>query len=238
VSAELVTPTDELTGLPLPIVPIENPVRPDWHHHFHPRLSPRLVNKEGGSALRAVRLQRVDYDAHHRGYHRYFDGPKLPKKMNDRFGLIIMSAAGYIPEQGLDFTDGEPAIVDLTEEQAAELRKQIKVGSPTSIRYFIQDYVISQKLEDVNVNETTIEEFISTKNEERRRVLGHTLLGLVTKKATEPLDENYHRIRQQQQIAPNTPNSVMKFTKALLGPVRSRDRLVNRLHDRVAASYS
>lgn len=231
-----VTPTDELTGLPLPLSPIENPVEPNWHHHFHPRLSPRLVKREGGAALRGVRLQRADYRAHN-GYHDAFVGPPLPKKMNDRFGLIIMSVAGYLPDQALDFSGDSPTITLLSEEQRLFLQTsgQIRSENLLGIRNFIREYVMAQDPESTNVNELTIEEFVFTKHEERRRLLGHTLLGLITDKATEPIGEKYYQARRQRKIKPGLAPNVMKFTKTLLGPTRSRDTLVDTLHARLAA---
>jgi hypothetical protein len=231
------TPTDELTKLPLPILPIENPVKPDWHHHFHPRNSPRLTSKMGGPALRAARLQRVDYGAHHDGYHNLYTGPPLPKKLKDRFGLIVMSVAGYMPDQALDFSGDAPAIVPLSEEKRLFLQTsgQIRTGNHTAIRNFIRDYVMSQDVGSTNIGELTIEEFIYTRDEDRRRMLGHTLLGLITDKATEPLNEQYYQAKKQRKISPDLPHSAMRFTKALLGPPRSRDMLVDQLHARLEA---
>ena len=76
-ATKLVTPTDELTGVPLVLMstqdlpPIDLEKKnieriADWHHPFHPRA--RFVNKTKAlAALRSVRKQWVMYDRHHEG---------------------------------------------------------------------------------------------------------------------------------------------------------------------------
>ncbi len=240
-AAELVTPLDELTGLPLPLVPPEEPfsadnVDIDWHHHFHPRRSP-ILRTPNGPAIRNARLQLTDYEMHHFGYHRTYVGPPLPETDDAQFATVIMSTAGYMPEQGISFTGDQPSIVRLSQGQRHQLQTsgEIKLGSRELINIFIREYVMSQ-LSSVDADELNIEEFVTTNDPERRRVLGHNLLALITDRATEPINEVYHQARRRQLILPNLPNNVRRFAKARLGPLKTRDKLVGQLHSRLATA--
>jgi hypothetical protein len=57
------SPVDELTGLPLPILTnfepkySSQPTWEDWHHHFHPKLDNILDCEVGGRFLRHSRIQ-------------------------------------------------------------------------------------------------------------------------------------------------------------------------------------
>jgi hypothetical protein len=210
-------------------------VRPDWHHHFHPRTSP-ILKEFGGEALRNARLQLVDYDTHHFGYHNKYDGPPLAKTVEGRFAAVVMSVAGYIPKEAIDFEDRSPKLIRLSDDQRRQLQAsgEIESRGDAVIRNFIRDYIMEQQITATNVNELTIEEFVSTRNVERRRLLGHTLLALITDLASEPIHETYSVARRNQLIKPGLPTSARRFTKGLLGPTRSRDKIVNRLHKNLA----
>lgn len=138
-AAELVTPTDQLSGLPLPVVPTDE-VLPrgqgdiaNWHHHFHPRTHPILLDTLGGRALRSARIQLVATTQHNysdNAYHRFFAGPPIPEDRDTQFGLCVLSCAGFVPEEAVDLSSGEPVIVRMSEEQIARLRMQPEVPEP------------------------------------------------------------------------------------------------------------
>lgn len=233
-AAELVTPTDELTGLPLPIAPVNNPVSPDWHHHWHPRDS-AVLKSGGGLALRQSRLQRMDYRTHHLGYHRTYEGPPLPLTPQEQFGAVIMSVAGYMPPEAIDFSAKEPRIVTLSEDQRRHLQEssQLRFTGHWVIKHFIKDYILSQPIDSLNINNVTLDEFLHTNNPERRRELGHNLLSLFTDKATEPIDDLYYQARKRDMLPPGLPGSARRFTKSFLGPVKIRQRFVNNLYSQL-----
>jgi hypothetical protein len=235
----LVTPTDELTGLPLPLVPLnELGEDADWHHHQHPRRSPLLKKDLGGSAVRQSRLQFYDYELHHSGYHHTYLGPPLPETEEDQLATTIMSVAGYMPDFALDFQSSEPRIVKLKPEQRQRLQTsgEIRIGSEDVVKNFIKSYVLSQPIESVNINELTIEEFITTKDHERRRALGHNLLGLIIYKATEPINEVYCQAQKREMLLPGLPGNVRRFTKTLLGSHNGRRKLVNTLYKQLVTA--
>ena len=117
--SSLQAPVDERTGIPLPIAP-----RSDlgsvpgefinWHHAFHPRLSPVLLTR-GGRALRNSRIQRVHREQHNYGerasFHcKFTQGPAIPDDEPNQLGLCGIAIAGYLPDQVVDTWGGEPRV--------------------------------------------------------------------------------------------------------------------------------
>ena len=127
-AAELITPLDEISGMPLPILPqehltIEDPTT-NWHHAWHPKTDPGLLDL-GGRALRHSRAQLVRMTDHNHGdankgkqvYHDFYAGPELPKTDREKFYQCVLSAAGYVPERAIDLRGDEPVIRRMTAEQ-------------------------------------------------------------------------------------------------------------------------
>lgn len=234
----LVTPVDVMTMLPLPLVPAEAMRNPNWHHHMHPRRSPLLqINTHGGHALRTCRIQRTDY-YRHTDYHNAFLGPPLPEQESDKFMMVVMAAAGYMPAEGLDFNGGSPQVVALTGKQRELLQSPlyVKMATGGAVGGFIRHYVMTQDIGAVNISGNKIDEFLHTRNPERRRLLGHQLLALVTEKATESVEEPYYLARKLSLLPPGVPNNVQRFAKTKLGTLRHREKLVQRLHRQLAAA--
>jgi hypothetical protein len=137
-AAELITPMDEETGMPLPLLPTGILERDDshtnWHHAWHPNSAPELEGL-GGRALRHSRVQLVRDVDHNHGdklkgkltYHDHYVGPPLPSTDEDRLKLCVISAAGYIPDEAIDLwsRDG-PTIVRMTPSQKHVLHEPEK----------------------------------------------------------------------------------------------------------------
>lgn len=133
-AAELTTPLDRLSGIPLPILPrellpAEDPEFANWHHPWHPSSAPELQTL-GGKALRHSRVQLVRATDHNMGdrkrgkltYHDFYSGPPIPADEAAQFIAVIAACAGYIPERAIDLSGSEPREVIMTAEQAALLR--------------------------------------------------------------------------------------------------------------------
>jgi len=138
-------PTDELTGLPLPILPqavlpVDNPLEADWHHQWHPSPAP-ASRTLGDRALRNSRLQLVS-QSDHVAYHRLLLRPQWPETTQAQFDMTVLGVAGYIPPEAIDvqrdgperilMQPGEVAILrtiaqqrPITSEQMAGLRAKI-----------------------------------------------------------------------------------------------------------------
>ncbi len=113
-AAELITPTDELTGLPLPILLPEtfDLNKTNWHHLVHPEASPQLKSM-GGWAIRNCLLQVVPEELHNmsaEGYHQLFKGPPLPgpEDANKHFMWCVLTCAGYLPDAAIDMRSKDP----------------------------------------------------------------------------------------------------------------------------------
>lgn len=145
-AAELPTPLDELTGLPLPLLPSDKPLPlrselTNWHHHFHPSTHPVIKQTLGGRALRNSRIQLVEATQHNysqNAYHRFYSGPDIPEDSATQFGMCVMAAAGYVPERAIDTASGQPRTVAMAESQIEQLKLQPTVirPEPTEIRRY------------------------------------------------------------------------------------------------------
>lgn len=234
----LVTPSDEFSGLPLPLYPQElirsRRFQPDLHHPIHPKRSPELQSV-GGKALRNVRVQVAAYETHHYDYHRNFYGPELPKTDDDCLRPVILAAAGYIPDTSIRFKRGKPQIVSLTPRERSTLweQRRVRIGSARPVQEFLKEYILSQDI--AGVNESTIDEFLHTTDDQRRWILGNEFLGRAALQATEQLKPTY-RQAFKAELMPNTrAETVSRFVLSQLGMRRQRIRLFEELKLRLVA---
>lgn len=132
-AAELVSPVDELTGMPLAVAPpLENLPRGDssianWHHLYHPSTAPELQTL-GGAALRNSRVELLPLKWHNTGrqnYHSYYKGPPLPAAddKETQFRLCVLACAGYLPEKVIALNSGEPVERLMNEDELYYFRK-------------------------------------------------------------------------------------------------------------------
>ncbi len=140
-AAELITPVDELTGIPLPILPLEfldhNSSQANWHHPWHANSAPELQGL-GGRALRHSRVQLVRATDHNYkdktgrpNYHNFYIGPELPTDTRKQFELCVIAAAGYMPDMAIDLRSGEPVVVPMSDVELTLLRTPAKAKPVT-----------------------------------------------------------------------------------------------------------
>ncbi len=126
-AAELVTPLDSLSGMPLSVapplqpLPRNNPNVANWHHLYHPRDSAEL-HTVGGCALRNSRVQLLlvrDHNVGRHTYHTYFKGPVLPQEHDEdaQFSLIVLACGGYLPQEVIDISGDEPKVRQMTNQE-------------------------------------------------------------------------------------------------------------------------
>lgn len=237
-AAELWTPLDERTDFPLPLVPSGNETGHrgfDRHHPFHPNRHPDLMDV-GGRALRECRVQRTPYDLHHNLYHEAFIGPQLPEEETGKFRLVVLAAAGYVPDRGISFeADGSPKVIPISQEFRDNLwsSKSVKVNNQKKVRDFLKQYVIEQDIS--HVKETLVEEFLLTGDQLRRRELGNTLLSLAVDKATASIWDTYREARTAQLLPPGRAKIASRFVLGSLGMKRHRDLLHDELERKLVA---
>lgn len=207
---KLVTPTDELTGMPLPVLHSETIPRIytgeeyNWHHHYHPSIDKSLKGVKG-LAVRHVRLQLLPVEKHNH-YHHIFEGPNLPRSNQERFGHIVLACAGYIPSKAIDVYKDDPTEpVHLSKA----LRRRLQTGGEMQLRgtsniaQFMRKHLISQDFS--HVNDLLIDEFIHTKDIERKHFLGHWLLAIASEIAVEPIKPIYRQAMDDGLLAEPKP---------------------------------
>lgn len=132
-AAEMITPVDELTGMPLSVAPPlydlsrHNPDIANWHHLYHASTAPELQTL-GGTALRNSRVQLLPVRQHNTGkhnYHTYYVGPPLPAANDERnqIRLCILGCAGYLPEKVIDLSEETPAVRLMTGDERDFFRR-------------------------------------------------------------------------------------------------------------------
>lgn len=234
------TPVDEFSGLPWVIIPPEYPLPAnrselaDDNHAFHPSSHPLFLTT-AGEALRNSRVQRVDWYDHHIVYHKYFAGPELPTTEADIFRRVVFAVARYIPERAINCNESEPKAQLITEAQKSRLWRtgELRVWRPGQVRGFLGNYVVQQDLS--HVEESRIDEFVSTTDDERRQFLGHWLLAQATEVATEPIDLHYRLARQEGKIPPHLTSKSPNLVKDALGNKYQRSPYVKMLKERLVA---
>lgn len=266
-AAGLVTPVDEFSGIPLPILPTKNPLplnRPeiaDWHHPFHPKEHP-LLKTPGGLALRNCRVQLVHRNFHNESatrYHRFFEGPPIPEAEEEQFRIVILASAGYIPQQAINTRSGEPEVVNLNNNLSRQLRQTMRRAVPgdeaqhdpsaknqvfhyRNLRYGYDDvrkFLAQHTLEQPlpHLKESLIDEFLNTANDERRLYLGHLLLAKKVEVAAERVDEIYRQASRAHTLHPLMPSSPATFIKHKLGTPETRKGLFPRLAAQLAVFH-
>ncbi|MBA3757853.1 hypothetical protein H0X09_03240 [Candidatus Saccharibacteria bacterium] len=190
------SPHDELTGMPLPVLPPEevpsfkDPTSANWHHHYHPGKD-KLLTSINGLALRHVRVQILPIDTHN-DYHSIFEGPPLPTTNEQRFGQIVLACAGYVPSHAIDVYGDDPTEkVELGAKNRNRLQTtgELEVRGQVNLAAFMKNYLIRQDFS--HVKESIIDEFIESRDNDRRWFLGHWLLAIASEIAVEPLEPVY-----------------------------------------------
>lgn len=236
----LPTPTDEV-GMPLPLRPPDYPVlfnRPelfDRNHAFHPGNAPELDDM-AGRALKNSRVQYVDWWDHHMVYHGTFEGPPLPTTRAGKFGLTVLAAALYIPDLAIDCREVDPVVIALTPNQKDRLwtSGEIRAPGPGIVRDFLTEYTLEQDLS--HLKQSTIDEFVYTLDQERKRYLGHWLLSQAADRATEPIDLLYRQAWKLGRIPRKLPAKPCSVVRLQLGTTQHRDQVVVALRQRLATA--
>lgn len=233
------TPVDEATGLPWVMYPPEYslPTRrsdlADENHAFHPSRSPLLATP-AGEALKACRVQRVDWYDHHIVYHGYFDGPPIPTTEEEIFKTLVFAAAKYIPDMAIDCRGYQPEYVPISQKIKTRLWQtgEIKMDRPGVVRGFFANYLIGQDIS--HVKNSRIDEFVTTPDDTRRQFLGQWLLAQAAEVATEPISPQYRVAQQTGRIVPGLTRKPENLVKDTLGNRFERSPYLTRLHAALA----
>jgi hypothetical protein len=290
-AAELVTPLDPETRIPLSIapplqdLPRDCPDIANEHHLYHPACSPELQSI-GGIALRNSRIQLLPPSKHNDGphnYHNIFKGPPLPAADDEeeQFRLCVLSCAGYLPPNVLDISGDEPVnrpmtareryffrrparavparlkdveryrtnhpvpeTLSLSDEAILQLlnvryTKQATLSS-NHIRYsydpiqmFFKDFALRRPLTHIG---SEIDEFLLTKDDTRRRYLGHWLLAKQSEVATEKIQNEYKAVLQAGLLHPLMPKWSRSLVIHKLGDAVRRETMFPELAEVLRAA--
>ncbi|MDB5186233.1 MAG: hypothetical protein JWL85_756 [Candidatus Saccharibacteria bacterium] len=251
-SAELITPVDELTGIPLPIapkcdwLPLDRPEIADVHHSYHPKQHP-LLKTVAGLALRNSRLQILERELHNAGplrYHQYFEGPELARDDADVFSRCVLACAGYIPDEVIDLSSGEPVRRPIRTQEAEFLRMPTdNPEDPFSYRHilyrygpirdFFHDYAVRQNIN--HLSNRHIDEFLHTQDLEKKTKLGKFFLQSAVAVASETIREKYSMTRRMRLLHPGMPDGPQRLVWYKLGTPDLRAALIPRLETHLLA---
>lgn len=220
-AAECMTPTDPQSGLVLPIaprcewLPLDNPDIADVHHNVHPRRHPGLMTL-AGFALRNSQLQIVERTLHNEGplrYHRWWAGPEIPDDERVIFERCLFASAGVIPRRVIDLTSRSAPFVRDATRREMEFLHTPNEDDPFGYRYvryryepirdFMRDYAARQTLCHLNPNR--IDEFLNTKDMNRKLKLGKFLLANAAAVASDSMRERWRLLRRRNMIHPAMP---------------------------------
>lgn len=250
-AAELVTPVDELTGLPYPIapndrlwLPLDNPDVANEHHAFHPFPEYTSVAE---IALRNARIQIVPVEYHNltrMAYHRFYKGPEKPTDEADIFRRVVYACAGYVPLDVIDLSSGEPVERPSTKTERRHflVHDQEDVFSNRYFRYgygpirdFFTNYLLQQS--DMQVDESVIEQFLTTKSPDIKLQLGMQILWSAAEIATDgDLRTTYAEFRRRRllhPLMPEEPRDLVMYKTATHLPDRFHERVAPKLERRV-----
>lgn len=244
----LVTPSDELTGLPYPIIihdenlPTHRYDQADSHHAFHPWYKLRSRGA-GATALRNCRIELVDTRHHNQGkgsYHAFYDGPIIPTDPIEQFKTGVYACAGYIPDYGIDMSSGEPEIVEITSRQRAILRTPSDEDE-FGYRYLTYRYDPLRKFfaeialqQDFSVmDDLKLEEFLQTKDESRKQHLSRWLIAQATERAAESIEADFREAHAEGRLHPamQANPSVLVFFK--IGNRETQQALLPKVEQKV-----
>jgi hypothetical protein len=211
----LTSPTDSTTGLPIPILVIDplfrntNTRMVDYHHLFHPKVD-YLRATDADIALRRSYGQDLPRWLHEHN-HGFFAGPALPESRADKFATVVLACAGVVPRQAIEFTKRGPFHrYHLTDNEYAKVVASVRhegAQPANSARFyrnqigmFFANYAVEQSIEHVLSN-AVIDEFLNTKDEIRRKVLGNLMLREAVSMSTEPVQPLHDLAKREGLIA-------------------------------------
>lgn len=216
----LVTPTDKLTGLPLPILNKEPrrfgalSLRKDYHHHFHPKSSNELaIDVIGGKALRYSRGQLISRSIH-QNYHEIYRGPQLPQNAKAKFITCVLAVAGVVPRQAIDVSNSsDNDIVNLSNKAHRQMSspnrmyihydkdKDSRYYSARTIGEYFANYALMQGSYDV-IDTLLIEQFLDKKAPpNKKREIGNLMISAALKESVQDVKDKIPDLAREGYLA-------------------------------------
>lgn len=223
-AAEILTPTCETTGLPLPILPSEPRIRgaflfnrPNYHHPHHPDSDPVLADSRG-RALRGSRMIKTPY-ANHLFYHQTFVGPELPETDEEVFKTLVLNVAGVIPKEGIDISAPHSwSQRPISEDEHSRFAQPgiIKVERAKNIARFISEYTLESRDDDL-VSNRELEEFVDNNTSyERKREIASNFLGETLDDLLTELNPLHKKLKQEGLVVNKQSKTLRHVAKSLV----------------------
>src|SRR3990167_3469932 len=239
------TPTDKLTGLPLPIFVTRRKFYShsvNYHHHFHPKRSSALgvfeevehldedqyqhpqtqemyidPLKLEGKAVRFSRGQLVPVFLHDR-YHDIFYGPPLPQDRKSKFTVTVLACAGVMPRKAIDLSIPE----EYSEKGLNDDQHRFIASSKRM--YF--EHAMAPKEGDAEVKRDWIGKFFAAYAVEQSLRL-----------PTEMFEEFLHTKKEQKRrkLGREILNEAIGLSVAELVPIREKARHEGMVHSKATS---
>lgn len=244
---ECLAPVDEY-GMPYAIYPSETISghvgdREDEDHAFYQGAAVELQDP-AGQALRMSRVHDVARWLHDRKHHFFRDGLEvLPTREQDKYGLLVLSCAGYLSRMAWDLSKKNKAkLVEMDDPIYLHVRSRSNMHFQTNcnsrippngpnprrtqdhakreIGLFLTDYAKRQDLAHIK-DRDFVDEFLSISDEQRRFKLARIILEEATHVAVEPISPIYQRALADGLLRLSTPDPASTVIRySFVGPWR------------------
>lgn len=214
---KLPTPSCEVSGLPLSVLPLEPRAigalsfaqRVNAHHHFHPEKSPELRTL-AGLALRKSRIQMTPVLAHNE-YHKLYEGPSLPEGEAEIFRLCVLAVAGIVPRRAIDPISPNLTI-ELSDSLHAQIARSTRIDQPRDVARFLAQYCAGQET-DYDLIELLTDKKASP---EDRLYVARELLGFSIESALGNLVDQHRDIKKERLVRSFRAPSLYSVTRGLI----------------------
>ena len=212
----------------------------DFHHHNFPRRAPELtpqINTNPNAqpeeyglediaslAARVARGQLLPRAVHEKGHQRLL-GPVLPSTVDEKAVHVIKACSGLLSRFAIDLRRPDDDLLVYMDDDTFERVASTKVlcserayyDRPANFRRriiggFLLQYAVEQDLS--HVSNSTIEQFLDTKDASRRLELGNFLLMEALRVGIAPVVPVHKRLKELGMVQPGKRDveaSVKKF---------------------------
>jgi hypothetical protein len=247
------TPAEDFDriSIALPLVPYDSLPTGETsdHHTMHPRVSEELIGTDNGAVIRSSRMQIVqgpagsvregkipnEYHQAHQRYHYFFSGPdRKPRTVDEQFEFSIWMASLYVPRYGLDVSGNKPKKRRLTPKQINRLHDgELRVGCPGAMKVFLRNYVMEHGIP--HLEGLTIEEFVESKDLDRKQELGRGILAAASEVVTIPFEKDFRKAHRLGRIKPTLDAAVAKVVQITVNE-GNQEKLVKQLEHALRAA--
>jgi hypothetical protein len=250
-AAELVAPTDEITGFPYLIapkkmwLPLDNPDVANRHHVMHPGNDP-FFRTVAGAAVRCCMVQTTEVELHNYGvetYHQSYKESWYRRDVKGVLSTVIPAVAGVLPGGVIEMSSRGPIERLMTTKE----REYFLTPHPTDkfgyrylsygygqIRDFLSEVVTSQDLS--HIRQSRIDEFLNTTDRDKKKKIGHMLLLSAIGVTSDLIREDYFTYRRTGMMHPGMPPEPQQLMLYKLGNIQRLDRLFPQLETNLAAA--